>query len=150
MLRTAFAAFMMLTSFAAAAGDAPFAITVTDVWMRASLGKVPTTAAYLKIENHGAVDERLLSVSTPAAAMAHLHNSESADGIVRMSAMSALTVKPGETIELSPGGLHIMVMNLKAPLKVGDKVPMTLRFEKAGPMDVEAEVRGLDGAPHKH
>jgi len=139
-----------MLNVAAHAGEASKTIIISDAWVRASLGKVPTTAAYIKIENHGAKEDKLLSVSTPAAAMASVHNSVTNDaGVVQMQAVMALSVKPGETVALTPGGMHIMVMNVKEPLKAGATVPLTLKFEQAGEITVEAEVRGLDGKPLK-
>jgi periplasmic copper chaperone A len=143
MLKNLLAAACVLCSFAAVAGENA-GIAVTDAWMRASLGQVPTTAAYFRIENKGAGEDQLVGVSTPVAGMSHLHESVADNGIMQMRAVEALTVKPGESVQLNPGGLHVMVMNLKAPLKAGEKVPLVLRFEKAGEIKVEAEVRGLN------
>jgi periplasmic copper chaperone A len=143
------AALLLLLNTAAQAADA--GISASNVWMRASLGKVPTTAAYFTLENRGATEDRLLSVSTPVSAMAHIHNSVTTDaGVVQMAAVMSLSIKPGEKVELKPGGMHVMVMNLKAPLKAGETVLLTLWFQKAGEITVEAQVRGLDGAPLKH
>lgn len=128
-------------------GTAVFAaepgIVVSDAWLRASIGKVPTTAAYFKLENTGATEDRLLAVSTPAAGMAHIHESIETNGIAQMRPVPAIALKPGAQVALVPGGLHVMVMNLKVPLKAGERVPLVLRFEKAGEVRVEAEVRGL-------
>ncbi len=143
MIRAILTACCLLLSALTYAGEAPKALVISDVWMRASLGQVPTTTAYFKIENRGSADDKLLSVSTPAAAMAHVHNSATTNGVMTMAAVPALSIKPGQTVELSPGGLHIMVMNLKAPLKAGETVPLTLKFERAGEIVVQAEVRGL-------
>ncbi len=141
MIRVLCATLFFLCGTASAA-DAP-GIVVTAAWVRASLGQSPTTAAYIRVENKGAKDDRLLSVSTPAAAMAHLHESVSANGMMQMNAVPALVIKPGQTVELTPGGMHIMVMNLKAPLRAGATMPLVLTFEQAGEIKVEAEVRGL-------
>ncbi len=151
MTRVLLAAAFLLLNVAAHAGEPSKTITISDLWMRASLGRVPTTAAYVKIENRGTTEDKLLAVSTPAAAKAHIHNSVTTDaGVAQMLAVTALSVKPGEKVDLTPGAMHIMIMNLKAPLKAGAMVPMTFKFEQAGEITVEAEVRGLDGQPHKH
>jgi len=143
MLKHLLAAIYILGSCSAFGGE-DAGITVTDAWMRASLGKVPTTAAYFKVENKGATEDRLIGVSTPAAAMSHLHESVEENGVMQMRSVAALTLKPGQSLQLDPGGLHVMVMNLKAPLKAGEKVPLVLSFEKAGTIKVEADVRGLN------
>ncbi len=132
--------FLVLFSNAAFAADT---IVVSDAWLRASLGKVPTTAAYFKVENRGAAPDKLLSISTTAAGMAHLHESVETNGVAQMRPVPSIELKPGQSVVLAPGGLHVMVMNLKAPLIAGEKVPLVLRFEKAGEVKVEAEVRGL-------
>ena len=137
---------LMLNGGAALAADAPRAIVVTQAWVRASLGQTPTTAAYLKIENRGAAEDRILSGATPAAAAAQLHESVSTDGIMRMQAVKSLGINPGQSLELAPGGLHIMIMGLKSPLKAGQTIPIKLRLERAGEIEVEAEVRGLGAA----
>lgn len=141
MIRLVLAVLLLASGAAAAAVTA--GISVTGAWVRASLGQLPTTAAYIKVENKGTTEDRLLSVSTPAAAMANLHESVSDNGIMKMNAVPALVIKPGQTAELAPGGMHIMVMSLKAPLKAGATMPLVLKFEKAGEIRVEAEVRGL-------
>ena len=131
---------LLLFSHAAFAAET---IVVSDAWFRASLGKVPTTAAYFKLENRGAAADKLLAISTPAAGMAHIHESIETNGIAQMRPVPSIVLKPGESVQLAPGGLHVMVMNLKAPIIAGEKVPLVLRFEKAGEVKVEAEVRGL-------
>lgn len=138
---------LLLGAVAARASDAPSAVVVSDAWMRASLGQVPDTTAYLKIENHGSTEDKLLSVATPAAAMAHLHQSATTNGVMTMAAVAPVVIKPGETIELAPGGLHVMLMSLKAPLETGQTVPLVLKFERAGVIEVQAEVRGLGNKP---
>jgi copper(I)-binding protein len=148
--KTIFAALCLLAAGTAYAADSA-QLAVTEAWMRASLGQVPSTAAYFKIENRGTTEDKLLAVATPVAAMAHVHGMAEENGVMTMNAVGALVIKPGETVELAPGGLHVMVMNMKAPIKAGASVPLVLTFERAGRIEVQAEVRGLnDSAGHKH
>ena len=123
-------------------------VSVSDAWLRASLGQSPNTAGYMKIENRGTAEDKLVGVNM-ATGMAHLHESAMKDGVMQMKAVDALTIKPGETVELKPGGLHIMVMGLKTPLKAGETVPLRLQFARGGEITVNAEVRGVGGA-HAH
>lgn len=124
-------------------------VAVSDAWLRASLGQSPNTAGYMKIKNNGAAEDKLVGVTVTGAGMAHVHESLTKNGIMEMKAVEALTIKPGETVELKPGGLHVMVMGLKTALKAGDTVALRLQFARAGEITVDAQVRGVGGA-HAH
>lgn len=97
-------------------------------WARAGVG---TAAAYVTIHNGGSAD-RLLGASSAAAASVAIHDSRNVDGVMRMRGAGALPLRVGATLAMKPGGLHIMLMGLKAPLRPGTTLPLTLRFEKAG------------------
>lgn len=101
-------------------------------WARPTVAAQKSAAAYVSIHNGGRAADRLLSVSTPAAAAASVHATSTRGGIVRMRAAGALPIGAGSRIEMKPGGLHIMLTGLKAPLRAGQKLPLTLRFERAG------------------
>ncbi len=120
----------------------------------------PTTAgqqvgaSYLKLANQGAAD-RLLSASTPAAASVEMHSMSMEGDVMKMRQVNAIDLPTGATVALQPGGFHLMLMGLRGPLKAGDKLPMTLKFEKAGEVfvtvNVEAPKPAADGAAeHKH
>ena len=116
-------------------------VRITDAWARQTISGQTSTAAYMTLKNEGAGDDRLVSVSTEAPAMAMLHSSESSDAVSRMRPMeSGLAVPAGATIELKPGGTHIMVTGLRAPLDVGDSLKLTMRFEKSGERPVNVRV----------
>jgi len=97
-------------------------------WARAG---VSSSAAYISVHNGGGAD-RLLGASSPVAASVSIHDSQNDGGVMRMRAAGAMPVAAGGSIAMKPGGLHIMLMGLKAPLRPGTKLPITLRFEKAG------------------
>lgn len=97
-------------------------------WARAG---VSSSAAYVSVHNGGAAD-RLLGASSPAATSVSIHDSQNSGGVMRMRAAGVVPVSAGGTIAMKPGGLHIMLMGLKAPLKPGARLPVTLRFAKAG------------------
>jgi len=128
-------------SGAALAHDAKLAdLTIHHPWARASIGPAKAGAAYLTIVNAGADVDRLIGVETPAAKMSETHTNIMDQGVMKMRPVEAVEVQPGEPVIFQPGGLHIMLMGLKAPLKEGETFPLTLRFEKSGSIEVEVTV----------
>jgi periplasmic copper chaperone A len=122
------------------AGDAaPPPVTVSKAWARATPAGAKVGAAYLEIEV-GAKADRLVSASTPAAGRAELHTHVHADGVMRMRRLDAVDLKAGESHAFAPGGDHIMLFELKEPLKEGGTLPLTLRFEHAGEVQVNATI----------
>ncbi|SFD32567.1 hypothetical protein SAMN05428997_12492 [Bosea sp. CRIB-10] len=116
-------------------------------WARATPPSAKVGGGYLAIENTGPEPDRLVGGSTEAAARVEIHESSLADGIMRMREKTdGVVVPPGQTVEFKPSGLHLMLVDLKAPLKQGDKVKATLVFERAGAIAVELQVQGV-GAP---
>jgi copper(I)-binding protein len=97
-------------------------------WARAG---VSSSAAYVSVHNGGAAD-RLLGASSPAASQVSIHDSQNRGGVMRMRVAGVVPVAAGGSLAMKPGGLHIMLMGLKAPLRPGSRLPVTLRFEKAG------------------
>lgn len=102
-------------------------------------------AIYLTIVNSGKEPDRLVAVSTPLAGKAELHTVTEEGGVMKMRSVDGIDVKPGETIELKPGGLHIMLMGVKGSPKPGDTFPLTLTFEKAGVKSVTTSVDNPSG-----
>lgn len=116
-------------------------IAVSGAWARAA-AQDGTSAAYLTIDNGGGAADQLLSVSTPAAGMAQVHETMSdASGMTGMQPVNAIDIPAGGQVKLEPGGYHIMLMDLTKPLAAGDAIQLTLVFQKAGPVVVTAEVR---------
>lgn len=107
------------------AGD----LTIERAWSRATIGAERPGALYLTIRNHGAADDALIGVSTPAAAMPMLHETVVEDGVVRMPHVASMPVPAGGTAALEPGGFHGMLMDLSAALETGGSFPVTLLFE---------------------
>ena len=137
LLVTLFAILALLAP--AAAEDARLGdLTIRQPWARASAGPAKAGAAYLAIVNEGASADRLTAAETPAARKAALHDHEmDGQGVMRMRPVEAIEVAPGETAVLKPGGLHVMLMGLAAPLKQGESFPLVLTFERAGSIEVE-------------
>ena len=96
-------------------------------------------AFYVTIVNTGAAD-RLVAVASPVAGKVEMHESTSADGVMRMRGTASLAIPAGGTVRLAPGGYHVMLIALTQPLTVGQSVPVTLTFEKAGAMETRASV----------
>jgi copper(I)-binding protein len=118
-----------------------------------------SAAGYLEIVNAGSVGDRLLGVETAIAKQAMLHSTDhGADGVARMVHLDAIDIPANGTVLLEPGGMHIMLMGLKKPLKVGDTFPMQLRFRKAGKVQITVRVVEISAASksdrgddmHKH
>lgn len=124
-------------------------LTIEEPWARASPGAVRNGAAFLTVENHGTEADRLLSAATPAAATAELHtHMMDSDGVMKMRQVEAIELAPGSAVELAPGGYHIMLMGLAAPLEEGTTFPLTLRFEHAGEVTVEVVVGAIAAMGH--
>jgi periplasmic copper chaperone A len=124
------------------------ALEIGHPWARATAPTAPAGAGFLTIKNTGTAPDRLVSVSSPAAGMIQIHEMKMDGGVMRMRELEhGLEIPPGGTVTLAPGGFHLMMMNLKSPLKEGTRVPVTLVFEKAGSIDVDLAVESL-GASH--
>ncbi|MBC7984030.1 MAG: copper chaperone PCu(A)C, partial [Candidatus Obscuribacterales bacterium] len=116
---------------------------VTNAWARATPPGVTTGAVYLVIHNRGPQTDTLLSASTAGAARVEMHLSALVGGVMRMRAKETIAIDAGHTVRFEPGGLHFMLLDLKAPLRVGDRFPMTLQFSRAGSVSVEVHVHGV-------
>ena len=129
----------------------PGALTVEHAWARPTVVGQQAGGAYVILHNAGATADRLLGGSTPAAERVEVHEMRMDGSVMRMRELAALELPAGKSTKLEPGGLHLMLMGLKAPLKVGDQVPLKLRFEKAGEVEVMLQVQVKPAAPmHKH
>ncbi len=143
MIRAALAAGVILALAGAADAKPGGDLSVTGAVVRASLGTVPTSAAYLTIANSSGRADRLLSVDCACARMAMMHKSEVKAGIASMDMVGSVTVPADGRVSFSPTGLHIMLTGVKAPLKAGGSVPMTLTFEHAGVVKVMFKVQDI-------
>lgn len=122
------------------AGD----LVITQAWARATPGGAKVGGGFLTIENKGTVPDKLVGVSADGAGKIEVHEMVMNEGVMKMRPVEGgLTIDPGKTVKLAPGGLHLMMMDLKSPLKQGDKMPVTLQFEKAGKVAVTLDVQGV-------
>lgn len=122
------------------AGD----LVITQAWSRATPKGAKIGGAYLTIENKGSTADRLVGGSADAAGKVEIHEMTMTNGVMKMRPVEkGLEIDPGKTVKLSPGGYHMMLMDLKTPLKQGDKLPITLEFEKAGKVTVSFDVESV-------
>lgn len=126
-------------------------IAVEHAWARATSSAAKTGAVYFTVVDSGTEADRLVAAAAPTVAeKAQLHVTIEDHGVMKMRPLAALDVKPGEPAMLAPGAQHLMLIGLKAPLKVGDTFPVTLTFEKAGAIEVTVMVQkaGAMGMDH--
>nr|WP_297350925.1 copper chaperone PCu(A)C [uncultured Caldimonas sp.] len=109
-------------------------------WARPTVAGQKSGGAFLKVENRGAAADKLLSARADIAESTEVHAMTMDGNVMRMRELPELPIAAGQTVELKPGGLHLMFMGLKSPLTVGQSVPVTLRFERAGEVTVEVKV----------
>ena len=151
--RSLFAAAVLLAPLPALAhgevraGD----LTISNPWTRAA-GANGNGGAFLGIRNAGAQPDRLLSATTTAARRVELHSMTRDGDVMRMRPVENIPVPAGQTVELRPGGLHVMLIGLNAAIQPGVDVPLTLRFERAGEVNLMLHVQpaGARSAPHQH
>jgi hypothetical protein len=127
------------------------ALRIDHPFARATPPGARSGGVFLSVENRGDRTDRLLTVSTPVAGTAELHQMVMDAGVMRMRAVAGLDVKPGDRLVLKPGAYHVMLTDLKRPLQAGETFPLTLRFAKAGSIEVSVEVESMaGGAMHPH
>ena len=122
------------------AGD----LVITQAWSRATPGGAKIAGGYLTIENKGTAPDRLIGGSAEVSDKIQVHEMAVNNGVMTMRPLDkGLTIEPGRTVKLAPGGYHLMMFDLKSPLKAGEKVPVTLDFEKAGKVTVTLNVEAM-------
>lgn len=128
-----------------AAGD----LEISGYWAKAMLPGQPTGGGYLSIANNGAAADRLVAVSSPAAGMTEIHTMEIVNDVMNMRPVEGgVEIAPGATVELKPGGTHLMFMQVKEPFAEGTIVPVALEFEKAGKVELALPMQKAAGDDH--
>ncbi|MCX5520875.1 copper chaperone PCu(A)C [Kaistia defluvii] len=135
-------------------------IEIGHPWTRATPPAARAGGGYLTLTNRGQTADRLMGGSSSASGRVEVHTMEVTDGVMKMRELAdGLALPPGETVKLEPGSFHLMLIDLKEPIREGAKIPVTLRFEHAGTVDVElaagalgapAMDHGAHGAQHGH
>ena len=153
ILRLTIAALLATVALAAQARDYKLGtLEIVNPWTRATPASAPSGGGFLVITNTGKTADRLIAVKSQTSGKVEIHEMKMDGNVMRMRELEkGLEIPPGGTVELKPGGYHIMFMGLKAPFEKDTRVPATLVFEKAGSIDVELSVVPLGaGAPAKH
>ena len=130
------------------------AIVIEAPWARATPGGAQVAGGFLKLSNTGSRPDRLIGGTFPLAAAVELHQMSVADGIMKMRRLeNGLDIGPGQTVELKPGGYHLMFTGLRGGLEAGQTIKGTLRFENAGTVELEyrvAPIGSQTGPKHVH
>lgn len=141
MQKTAIGVLFFILLLTSACSSQTSGIIIKDPWARLGIAG-GNSAIYLKIENATKEDDALISASCDAAMMTELHMTQMMDdGTMKMEPQEKISIPAGQTVELKPGGLHIMLMNLKKDLKTGDTLNLKLKFEKSGEIEVSVPVK---------
>lgn len=135
-------------AIADAAGD----IMVASPYVRAVPAMQPNSAAFMGLHNHSAHNHALVSASSPAAEVVELHTHTMVDGMMQMRRIDKIKLPAHDVITLQPGGLHVMLIGLKAPLNVGDMTEITLTYEDGSSKQVSVPVKSVTapGMPMDH
>jgi len=135
-------------------------VTVKDAWVRATVAQQKATGAFMQLQS--AQDAKLISAQSPVAGLVEVHEMSMDGGVMKMRAVPSLALPAGKAVDLKPGGYHVMLMDLKAQVKDGDTVPVTLVVEgkdgKRQSLEIKVPARksmpsmnaGNDHSAHKH
>jgi copper(I)-binding protein len=119
-------------------------LVISQAWSRATPGGAKIAGGYLTIENKGPTPDRLVGGTWDAGAKVEVHEMTATNRVMTMRPLEqGLAIEPGKTVKLAPGGIHLMLFDLKSPLKQGDKISVTLEFEKAGRVTISLDVEGI-------
>ena len=146
------ASLMVSAGALAAAADM---VTVDEPYVRLAPPNAPATGAFMVIKNAGDKDVKVVKADNPASKVTELHTHLNENGVMKMRPVAAIDVKSKGEAVLKPGGLHVMMINLNAPMKEGDVVPITLTFDDGSSKKVDARVvrpmaAGMPAMEHKH
>lgn len=130
--------FILLKCMGAASAQSP--ITVSDAFSYPTMGMMNMGVAFMEIKNNGATDDAIIAAETPIAARVELHNHIHENGIMKMRKMDTVELPANQTTTLKPGGLHIMLFNLKQELKAGDSFPLILKLKSGETVETTVKV----------
>ena len=153
ILSGALALLFLAAPIAASAQDV-FTLGMLEIsggFSRATLPNAPVGAGYLTITNKGAEDDTLVSASSPIAGKTQIHEMKMEGDVMKMNEVEGgLVIPAGQSVMLAPGSFHIMFMDLKEPLVENAMVPVTLTFEKAGPIEIQLVVGSVNADEPEH
>jgi periplasmic copper chaperone A len=161
LARCVMPALLICNLYAGSSWAADSAMMINNAWARPTVEGQQGGGGFVTLMNHGNTDDKLIGASSPAAARVELHTMSMEGEVMRMRQVPSIDIKAGQTVELKPGGLHVMFMDIKKPLQNGSKVPVIFEFEKAGKMNVDFDIMprpkfnksgsgGMDHSGHKH
>ncbi len=125
-------------------------VTVTAPYVRAVPPVMRTSAAFMQLQSTASAEHFLVAASTPAAGAVELHMHTMDEGVMRMRRIPHIHLPPNQTVSLQPGGLHIMLFELKQALAPGQQIPITLTFDDGSQKEIVADVRAVEGMAPKH
>jgi copper(I)-binding protein len=131
-------------------------VSVQDPYVRLAPPNAPATGAFMVIKNNGDKDVKVVKADNPASRVTELHTHLNEGGVMKMRPVPSIDIKAKGEAVLQPGSLHVMMIDLKAPMKEGDIVPITLSFDDGSTKQVDAKVVRPMAAPmpaameHKH
>jgi periplasmic copper chaperone A len=130
-------------------------VKVANAWVRAPVAGQKTAAGYLELTSDRNL--ALVAAGSPAAGRVEMHSTTMDGGVMRMRALPRIDLPAGQTVKLAPGGTHLMLLELKQPLKAGEKIPLILSLQPSEPaatslttVTVEAEIRASGASSHSH
>jgi copper(I)-binding protein len=145
-----FAAFVLGAAMSALSAHAE--VTATDAWVRGTVPAQKATGVFMKLKSTD--DAKLVAAASPAAKIVEVHEMAMKGNVMEMRAVESIALPAGKTVELKPGGYHVMLIDLVKPLAKGDSVPVTITLVgkdgKKSTLDLKAEVRAPDGGATKH
>ena len=131
--------------------NTPKGVSVADAWSMATPAGASVAAGYMRITNGDSEPRQLLGGSTVAAERVEIHTMSMDGGVMRMRPLpDGLAIAAGETVELKPGGLHLMLVGLRRPLVEGESVPLTLTFDGGLAVEATLAVKPMGGGGHEH
>jgi len=139
---------MLLSSQVFAQSGKVDAVSVSDAYTRATAPGQQVAGGFMKIENKGNAPDQLLSASSPAAGEVQLHEMAMDGNVMKMRQVKDIAVPANGSVELKPGGFHLMFLNLKGPFVAGESVPVKLKFAKAGDVEVKFPVNAPGAMKH--
>lgn len=138
---------LLFAALLAVATPAWAQVEIENPWARATAPGMTIAAGYMVVANAAASPDRLVSAASPAAERVETHVHIKDGNIMRMREVKGYEVPAKGRLELKPGGAHLMFVNIRKPFKEGDKIPVTLKFEKAGEVKVDFHVGRLAAPP---
>jgi copper(I)-binding protein len=143
-------ALLLLSAVALAHNVEKGGLQIRHPWSRATPGGAKVGVGYMEIRNRGKQAERLLGASSPLAQRVEMHVTRREGEVMRMRQVESFAIPASERVQLRPGGGHLMLVDLARPLKQGERVPLTLRFERAGEVEIEMEVQEIGSRHSRH